>query len=292
MKKWKIILAAVLAVLVLVATPLAIFAQNDSGSAQSKIREFKGGLAPVAPRAVLTGNQMQLTVFLRVNQEPVPDVGIWLVSKENVEILRNELKALRNNAAVNETDKDYEAIINLHAGFLGRTDNKGRLTHIFDQTGDFALVAFKRGCWPDVSSLAVRELPRALAISAPRRAQPGQPFNISANLKGTELPAAGAGVWAIKAENIEDARAQVQEFKAANQVDAVNADWGMQLDLIAIKLGNCDDHGNLTASLTDEGRYLLVAFQKGHVPGFSGIAIVEPQPTNSDVALEASEEAK
>jgi hypothetical protein len=286
MKKWKIILAAVLAVLVLVVTPLAIFAQNDTSSnPQSKIREFKGGLALVAPRAVLTGNQMQLTVFLRANQEPVSDVNIWLVSKEDVEILKNELNTLRNNAAVNKGDKNYEDVIKVYATFLDKTEEKGRLTWTFDRAGDYALVAFKKGYWPDVSGLAVRTLPKALVVSAPRKAKVDNTVNISVKLKGTNLPAIDAGVWAISAENLEAARAQAQSFKAANEADKANADWEKELDLIAKKLGRTDDHGNLAAQFDNKGIYLLVAFQKGHIPGFSGIMIVETLPTVTSPAV-------
>ncbi len=274
----------VLAALVLVVTPLAVLAQNNTSSAQSKIQEVKGGLALVAPRAVLTGNSLQLTVFLRINQEPVSDVNIWLVAKENVEVLRNELQALRDNSAIAAADKDYEATIKLHASFRGQTDNKGRLTLTFDQAGNFALVAFKKGYWPDVSGLAVREIPRALAINAPRKARPGEAVNIKVNLKGTELPAVGAGVWAVTAENIEDARAQVQEFKSAQQANMAAADWEKQLDLIALKLGQTDDHGNLTARFEEEGKYLLIAYQKGSIPGFGGIAILGPQPVTTNSA--------
>jgi hypothetical protein len=86
---------------------------------------------------------------------------------------------------------------------------------------------------------------------------------------------------------VESAKAQVQSFKAAIQANkssdasasTVDADWEKELDLIAQRLGRTDDHGNLTTQFEDKGIYLLVAFQKGHIPGFSGIMIVEPQPT-------------
>jgi hypothetical protein len=279
MKKWKIILSIALATLFLVVTPLAVLAQSDKDKVNTALKEYKGGLAIVAPRVVLAGNEMQLTVFLRVNQESVSRVGVWAVPQANIEKLKNELKTLKQNTGIDAANKDYEPIIKQYADFLGLTGDKGRLTHTFNKTGNYLLVAYKKGYWPDWSGLAVRSLPAALEIKAtPRKVHPGKEINISVDLKNTNVRVSDAGVWAIAASKINEAKARVQEFKEANKGNEQNADWDMQLNSIAMLLGRTDEKGNLNASFAEEGKYLLVAFKKGHLPGFTGIAVVDPQP--------------
>jgi hypothetical protein len=279
MKKWKLILSVVLASLFLVITPLAVFAESGTDNSRTAIKEFKGGLAIVAPRAVPAGQEMQLTVFLRVNQNPVGDVGVWAVPQANIEKLKNEIQALRQDKNLDAAGKNYQPIIEKYAIFLGRTGNNGRLTHTFNEAGNYLLVAYKPGFWPDWSALAVRSIPKALEIKAtPKKVQPGKDFNINVDIKGTNVPVSGAGVWAIPAVTIDEAKAKIQQFREANKADVQNADWDAQLNGIGMFLGRTDEKGKLTASLEKEGIYLLVTFKKGHLPGFTGIAVVAPKP--------------
>ena len=68
MKRWRIFLASVLALLVLIVTPLSIMAagQVTAGTAANQVPQVH--LAIVQPRAVHVGQNMQLTVFERLNQ--------------------------------------------------------------------------------------------------------------------------------------------------------------------------------------------------------------------------------
>ena len=288
MKKWQIILSIAAAVLVLAVTPLAILAQDQVTPRANSRAFFKGGLAIVAPGVVLSSQRMQLTVFLRINQRPVPNAGVWAVTGEKIEALKNEVKTLREQSGANAAEADYEALATLYGVRLGRTDAKGRLTHTFNDPGNYLLVAFKKGYYPDFSGLAVRGLPKALVILAPRRASPGEPFTITVNQKGTKDGVQEAGVWAISEDDAQALKDKLAALREANKNNPDNVDWEAVLNDSAISLGQTNGDGQLNAELADQGKYLLVAFKKGYWPGYNGIAIGAPQPTTNTTALRIS----
>lgn len=194
MKKWRIILSSLLALLIFAAVPTAVFAQNDSANTSSNTA-YQGILAIVAPLSVRVGEEMSLAVFLRSDQNPVSDVNVWAVPRDNAEAVRQAIKELREKSGANASDQDYHGILDARGTLLGQTNNSGKLTYTFDDSGSYLLVAAKAGYIPGFSGLAVREI---LAISAPKRAAPGDTVTITVNQRGTSDPVAGAGVWVVR----------------------------------------------------------------------------------------------
>ncbi len=276
MKKWKIILASVLALLVLVVTPLSIMATGPDTSNNSP----RVHLAIVQPWAVPIGQNMQLTVFERKNQTPIADAGVWTINKDKVNTVKQAVQALIAKGAAKATEKDFEDILNANGAKLGQTDSSGKLTKTFDSPAKFWLVALKDGFLPGYSRLNVTE---TLAIAAPRTALPGDPVKITVNQKGTTTPVNGAKVWAIDFANAKALKDKLAELRKANKGDLQNTDWATTLSSLAISLGTTDANGQVTHSF-DKGRYLVIATMKGCAPAYAGIAIATPKPTPSPTA--------
>jgi hypothetical protein len=279
MKKWQIILAATLALLVMVITPIAVLAAENNQPATTAVSpKWEGGLAIVAPRLAIVGQPMTMGVFLRSNQAPIAGVNVWAVTKESVTTLKSQFAPLRQNAA-NLADSDYEAILTPLGFKIGQTDGNGKLSYTFTAAGNFLLVAFKAHYVPDFSAMVVRNLPQVLGINTPRTSAPGESITISVFQKGTQIPVAEAGVWAVGKDKIADLQADVADIKAAGK--AQTTDWDSVISLYGAKLGETDASGQLTATFDNAGGYLLFAVKSGYIPGYTGIRIVAPQPVKT-----------
>jgi hypothetical protein len=280
MKKWQIIVACLAALLVMVITPLSIMAQGQ-GEADTAARwRSKGGLAIVAPRVAFVNHEMSLSVFLRYDQEPMAKVAVWAVARENVESLKRAAQTLREKGLANITEQDYQSSLEVTGTLLGRTDDNGKLNHTFTDRGNYVLVAIKAGYIPGFSGLAVRE---GLAITAPRKASPGEEVTITVHQRGTGNPVEQAGVWAVTRDNIQAIKERLQAVREANKGHLWDADWEALLDEHATPLGHTDANGQITHTFNSAGGYLLITAKKGCIPGYAVIAIVKPTSVPTDI---------
>lgn len=278
MKKWRIILSSLLALLILTAVPTAVFAQSEDSNNAAAKPAFKGALAIVAPWTVRVSEEMSLAVFVRADQEPASDAGVWAVTRDKVDTVKQAVKVLREKSGANASDQDYQAILDANGVLLGRTNDSGKLTYTFNDTGNYLLVAVKAGYIPGFSGLAVREV---LAITAPKKAAPGETATVAVHQRGTSDPVTDAGVWAVAWSDAKALKDKLAELRTANKGNLQNADWESVLNAQAISLGKTDQNGQASTTFDKAGRYLLITAKKGCVPAFAGIAIVAPKPTPS-----------
>ncbi len=81
MKKLTLIISVLMALLILVTGPMTALAQDDEETEADSPKSFwEGSLAIVAPRIAPVGEEISMTVFLRANQEPFPDGGVWALT--------------------------------------------------------------------------------------------------------------------------------------------------------------------------------------------------------------------
>ena len=264
MKKWQAILGTMVALVMTASVPLSSLAQNEAAAAAKPA--LSGSLAIVAPRSVPEGKEMSLGVFQRENQNQVPGAGVWALTREKAEEVKKAVSA--QTAAA---DIDYEALLGSHGSFLGRTGGDGRLVHTFRESGQYILVAAKKGYIPDFSPLAVRGAPvDVLVIKAPRMSPPGESVTISVTGKANGEPVEGAGIWALTREQAETLKSQIARVKPT---DNSSVDTEAQLNTHGIFLGRTHGNGELKHTFTGEGTYVLVTFKQGYMPGFTAIAI-------------------
>jgi len=268
MKKWQVLTATAMALVMTASLPLAAFAQRADEATAAK-PPLKGSLAVVAPRQIPVGKEMSLGVFQRENQEPVPGAGVWALTRENAEGLKND-SALKNKIASAE-DVDYEAELGSRGTFLGRTGGDGRIHHTFAQAGTFVLVAAKKSYVPDFYPIVVRTLPiDALVISAPRTSPPGESVTMTVTEKAGGDRIKDAGVWALTRENAEAVKNQIASIRSTE-----NASIGAEAILNAhgVFLGQTNGNGEIKHTFNEEGTFVLAAFKKEYAPGFTVITV-------------------
>lgn len=277
MKKWKLFLTSVAALLLMVVTPLSALAATPTDAPTPTPTPvarpvLRGALAMVAPHVVTAGHQMSLTVLVRSNQEAANGVGIWAIPQANIAAARAAIKTLRQTAGAGATEQDYRTILDANGTLLGRTNDNGRLYHVFDNPARLVLVAVKAQYAPDFSALAVKQV---LAVSTPKRALAGATVTVTVHEKGAADPVSGASVWAIPQANAPAVRAQLAQTITANKGNLPNVDWDTVLAGLTTSLGKTDASGHVTRSFT-AGRYVIIATKKGSVPAYTQINVVAP----------------
>jgi len=272
MKKWQLILVAMMALLLLVLSPIAALAQGEGETREGPKPKMEGALAVVAPRIAFVGKEMTLRVFLRANQEPFEGAGVWALTQDEADLLREEMAALREEDGPAE-EHDFEALISGYGAFLGRTGEDGRISHTFTEAGRYVLIAVKKKYFPGFSPIGVRDMPRALGIEAPRGVGVGKEFTLTVFQRLTEEPVEEAGVWALTRDEAEALREEMIALREDSSIAPEEKDYEAVVSLYGTFLGRTDEDGQLTHAFTEAGGYLLVAVKQGYLPGFSPIGV-------------------
>ena len=139
MKKWSIIVGVVMAVLLLAMGSMSALAQTDEDVTVSQNPTIRDGLAIVAPRVAPVDTEISMTVFKCSNQEPVEGASVWLVTRDKLETLRQEMARFKGKNGPNTEQEDYESLLSIHGTLLGQTDEEGKVWHSFDNAGRYLL---------------------------------------------------------------------------------------------------------------------------------------------------------
>lgn len=277
MKKWSLITAIVMSLIVLTTGPLAALAQDDEAVTAGSGTWYRDGLAIVAPLAAKVDTRISITVFQCSDQEPVAGAGVWLITRENMATLKQEMSSINGDVALDTDSGEYEHLLGIHGTFLDETDREGKVWHSFDSAGRYLLVAVKRGYLPDSRPIAAGTLYRALAIDAPKRAEVEENVTIIVYQRGTEDPVKDAGVWAFTREDAESLKADMAGIRESGDQDAIDVAMESACDVYGIFLGTTNGAGTVKHAFEDAGGYLLVSVKRGYFPGFRPIAII-PKP--------------
>lgn len=275
MKRRQIILMVTLALVLMVATPMTALAQSEEPAPPDNARpQFKGALAIIAPWVGWVGKEVSMTVFLRENQEPFPGAGVWAITPETAEALKEEIARLNNDASQPAGEKDYEAMMESRGIFLGRTNGDGRVIYTFEQAGRYVLVAAKKGYLPGFTRIGIREIVKALGIEAPKRVPPGEEFTLTVFERGTQNPVEDAGVWAVTRDKVEALQADAKALREDTSIAAEEKDYEALVKVHGIFLGKTGNNGKLDYTFEEAGGYLLVAVKRDYVPGFAPLAVI------------------
>jgi hypothetical protein len=281
MKKRSIVISIVMALLMLVITPIAVLADTGDDTADVEGAAIRDGLAIVAPLATRVDTEISITVFRCSDQEPVAGAGVWLIARDRAEELRQAAAEVEVSEDPDAAQDEYERLLDLHGTLLGRTDDRGKVWYTFEEGGRYVLVAAKRGYLPDSRSIAVGVYLRALGIDAPRRAEVGENVTINVFQRGTGDAVKDAGVWAFSREDAESLRAEISTVRESGDQDALESTVNEACDLHGIFLGTTNGAGKVHHAFEDAGGYLLVTCKPGYFPGWKGIMIVDPAAADS-----------
>ena len=145
------IIAMLLALLVLVSTAVPALAQNEEEQTVVP-KSIPDALAILAPIRAPVGEEVSMTVFERSTQDPVKDAGVWALTQENAEVLKEEIAKLKEEGK----EPDHEALVSGLGIPLGTTKGNGRLEYTFTEGGRYLLVAIKEGYIPGRTGIAIR----------------------------------------------------------------------------------------------------------------------------------------
>jgi hypothetical protein len=129
------------------------------GFAPIRIGDTPKALAIRAPQSAKVGEEVTMTVYQRGTGEPVEKAGVWAVTRDNVEALKQNMTALRENDTISAAEMDYESMANIYGIYLGHTDENGQLSHAFEEAGGYLLVAIKGGYIPGFASIRIMPIP-------------------------------------------------------------------------------------------------------------------------------------
>ena len=118
-------------------------------------------LAIQAPRRAPFGESVTMTVFQRGTEDPVKDAGIWAITRENAESLRERIAELREEDENAIRELDWESLVSGYGFFLGTTHGNGQLKYAFTEEGGYLLIAIKPGYLPGRTGIAIRNIPEA-----------------------------------------------------------------------------------------------------------------------------------
>ncbi len=229
-----------------------------------------------APERVPAGQPVTMGVFDRITHEGVQGAGVWAITNDNMDALKQEAEALREDSSLTDEEKDYEAIARTYGFLLGRTDENGKLEYTFRQTGNYILVAVKRGYFPGFARLVVYDRPKALGITAtPPQTQVSREVILDVFDRQSNNPVEGVGVWAVSRDEAQALRERLTAMQQDTSISAADKDYEAVVSVHGVFLGRTGPDGKLGASFGVAGTYLLVTAKRGYIPGFTTLVVRE-----------------
>ena len=272
-KRWYGIITVAIALLVLAVNVVPTLAQSQGELLIDPEPVPPAMLAIKAPRVAPVGAEVTMTVFQRGTQSPIEDAGIWALTRNEAWMLKAEMTRIRERGDFAIQEQDYESLVSVHGTLLGRTDGNGQLRHTFDEEGGYLLVAVKTGFIPGFAPIAVRTIPDALGIKAPRVAPVGAEMTMTVFQRGTQSPIEDAGVWALTWDEAQMLKAEMTRIRERGDFAIQEQDYESLVSVHGTLLGRTDGNGQLRHTFDEEGGYLLVAVKTGFIPGFAPIGI-------------------
>ncbi len=227
-----------------------------------------------------------ITVFDKQRSDVIAGASVYALPSHHAIINVN-----KSDNYTSLIDK-YEEMATRKGMKIGITDENGKTTGTFDQTGHYLLVALKDGYKPGFSHIKVSPVARdELIIESPEKAKTDEPVSISVKEKQSGLPVVDAGVYAlrdkihidrfIKQQPIDNGTAtQIiietvpSELLIKEESDNFSSKWLTGI----IFLGKTGGDGTLKYTFNRTGAYMLIAVKESYKVGRCHIKIL-PQTT-------------
>lgn len=275
-KKWITILPVLVVTAILGLSPIAAMAADEDIAAENPEYPYSGSLAIVAPRIARESQEISMRVFLRWDQEPFEGAGVWAFTRDQAEIMKEEVRKLAEDQSTPVEQKDYEALAGIHGTFIGTTNRDGRVYYSFENKGTYLLAAVKRGYFPGFTTIQIGTMPRAMTLDAPQKARVNETVTMTVTQRGTGIPIENAGIWAFTKERAEELQAEINTIRETFNTAVEDIDYESLADIYGEFLGRTDNRGQLDHAFSEEGGYLLISIKRGYIPGRAGIRIGEP----------------
>lgn len=271
--KWTLTISFLLAILVLTSTAIPVFAQSQSVEVTDRAvpEPVIKTLQLRSPGVVYAGQEMTLGVCERWSGNPVGGAEVWAFSFERGKTLEQQISELDAEKAV---AFDYQSLVSgSDAIRLGITGNDGRLKCKIADPGEYILVAFKNGYYPGFARLTVKEIVPSLAIKVPSIVRVHDAVTMTVFERHSGQAVDGAGVWAFTNSDADTLINELGSAQAFNAFDSINQDYESLFNLHGEYLGRTHDGGQLTHVFHQTGKYILVTWKPGYIPGFARLTV-------------------
>jgi len=237
------------------------------------VRPMVKALGIRAPQAAPVGEEVTITVFDRVTQEPVEGAFVFALSLGAAEALKEEIAVFRADETVAATEIDYESLVRMYGELLDITDENGEVRHAFDTAGRYLLVAVKPHYLPGFTHITIKPVVNALGIRAPRTAPVGEEVTITVFERGTGELVEGAFVFVLPRDNAEALKAEIATLRDDSAMDAADIDYKALADTYGEIVYITDENGEVHHTFDEAGWYLLLAVKPEYLPAFRPIYI-------------------
>jgi vacuolar-type H+-ATPase subunit F/Vma7 len=227
-----------------------------------------------APNRAEVGEKITIIVSDKNSQEPVKDAGVWAVTREIAESIKDEIAAVKASEDKSTIEAQIENLLNTHCFFLGTTNGAGKLDYTFETAGGYMMITYKPGYLPGLKPILIGTLPKVLVIDAPFRAKVDEKTTITVTQKNTQDHVKDAGVWAVTREVAESLKDEISAIKASANPSTIQAQIESLLNAHSIFIGTTNGAGKIEYAFENAGRYLLVTYKPGYWPGFRPILVV------------------
>ncbi len=289
-RKWKTIVAAMMATVMLVAASVPALADSHDSTAVADTERGPRhrALAIDGPRHAEPEETFTITVSDRASGDAVKDAAVWALTREQAEALRAEVEAARANEDATAVEAAINNAVSGEGILLGTTNGTGMLKTSIAESGGYLLVTLKPEYRPGVRPIGIGMKPKVLAIDAPRHAEPEETFTITVSDRNSGDAVKDAVVWALTREQAEALRAEVEAARANEDPSAVETAINNAVNGGGILLGTTNGAGMLKTSIVEAGGYLLVTLKPEYRPGVRPIGIgVRPKPLAIDAPRRA-----
>jgi hypothetical protein len=230
-----------------------------------------------APNRAPVNERVSIMVLEKATGNGIESAGVWALTREQAEAFRQDVEAMKADAALASENFDWESIVSIRGTFLGRTGENGELVTAFNETGGYLLVAVKRGYIPARYGIYIYDKPKAMTLRVQQSAEVGDIVPIHISETNTGDPVMGASVWALTREQATAFRQNMASVREQGQ-NIQDTDWESVVGIHGAFLGRTDERGYLETSFGVPGGYLLVSVKPGYIPGFGFIFIKQPKP--------------
>jgi vacuolar-type H+-ATPase subunit F/Vma7 len=227
-----------------------------------------------APNRAEVGEKITIIVSDKNSQEPVKDAGVWAVTREIAESIKDEIAAVKASEDKSTIAAQIENLLNTHCLFLGTTNGAGKLEYTFETAGGYMMITYKPGYLTGLKPILIGTLPKVLVIDAPFRAKVDEKITIVVTRKNTQDHVKDAGVWAVTREVAESLKDEISAIKASANPSTIQAQIESLLNAHSIFIGTTNGAGKIEYAFENAGRYLLVTYKPGYWPGFRPILVV------------------
>jgi hypothetical protein len=207
------------------------------------------------------------------NGKPITHAGIYTIKVADIMESTGLPEIFKPEADEKIIAQSYVDLAKQKGNYIGLTDNDGKISYEYKDTGYYIVIAVKDEYAPAFNRIKI-QLTTAdkLTIVVPADGIVNQPITISVQDKNTRNGLKEVAVYAYKVEGFLNTIGIAIRQAFANDTSG-RTGFAADVSEEGILIDYTDENGNMVYSFTGSGSYLLIAIKTGYLPDFGKINI-------------------